>query len=248
MTFLKLASLTEPADFEHWYNRSSQNIEDAADGMGFELNGYDELRQNALEALADNRTDVDEDVASTIGATLISDATFGEAMTAWMPGWYNLAMLPQARLVDESVAAVGEQYATQVDDFTYPEYSTPDDWTVGGRPAIEVCDTFEQRFILSVAILHTDWFVYIAENAGIELPEDLLQRTYEQSAGFFSASTSTLDDDVRLFQRLLFSDVDWVRGINEDYGLDSWLFERWAKSLSPAFEWLDDTTSAPAEF
>ena len=46
MTFLKLAFLEEPTDFEHWYNRSSKNIEEVAAEMAFEMNGYDELFEN----------------------------------------------------------------------------------------------------------------------------------------------------------------------------------------------------------
>lgn len=247
MTFLELALLKEPTDFKDWYSRSSEYVEVVAEEMGFETNGYGELRRNAIDALADNRTDVDADVASTIAATLIGDADFGEAMAGWLPRWYYLATLPQAKLVDQRAANVGKRYAEQLDDFESPVFREAEAVTVNGRPAVEACDSFQQQFVLTDAILHVDWFVYVAEDAGITVPDELQSRTLEQSAGFFAGATSTIDDDVRRFQQLLFSDIDWVRGLNEDYDLNSKLFKFWTRSLSPAFEWLDATTSPPAK-
>ena len=47
MTFLKLALLEEPTDFEHWYSHRSEYVEVVSDEVEFDMNGYNELRKNA---------------------------------------------------------------------------------------------------------------------------------------------------------------------------------------------------------
>ncbi len=102
---------------------------------------------------------------------------------------------------------------------------------VDGRPAPRHVSGFGERFVLADALLHLEWFVHVARESGITVPQPLVERTREESLAYYTGHRDALSPRVREFQALLFSDDAWVREIDAVYGLDSTLFGVWERLL-----------------
>jgi hypothetical protein len=180
------------------------------------------------------RTDVRPDLARIIAADLYADAVFCEPYLEWTPLWYELALLAPVRFAETRLRSVADRYARELSHVTVPQFSRPRDVLVGGRPAVADVSGFRDRFLFADALLHLEWFVHVARESGIAVPESLVARTRAETVAWYAdgaTDPADLSPDVRTFQRLLFADDRWVRRIDEAYELDSVLFSAWERLL-----------------
>ncbi|WP_200530409.1 hypothetical protein [Halorubrum sp. LN27] len=170
--------------------------------------------------------------ARSVAATLLADGRFSEPYCEWLPTWYELALIAPVRYGEwrlrRVAGAVAEAASVTV---TAPRFSRPRDVTVDGEPALARVSGFGERFLLADALLHLEWFEHVAAADGIEVPTALVERTRAESLSYYGGDRERLSEPVRRFQRLLFADDDWVRRVDEDYGLDSSLFGLWERIL-----------------
>jgi hypothetical protein len=191
-----------------------------------------------------DRTDVDPGVARLVTADLLADATFAAPFTEWTPLWYELALAGPNAVATRRLTDVAREYAPAAGAVHAPRFSRPGDVLVDGQPAVDGLGAgprgFARRFALADAVLHLEWYVHVAREAGVEVPQSLVDRTRRESAAYWSGRREELSPDVRRFQRLLFTDDEWVARIDEVYGLDSALLSVWERILRRAREDLAD--------
>ncbi|AFK18310.2 MULTISPECIES: hypothetical protein [Haloferax] len=231
MTVLRLLRLHRPADFADWYRIGAEYVHDVAAGLGLRVGDFESRVVRATDAMRAGRTDLPPDLARSVAADLLADATFCDPFCQWMPLWYELGLAAPCSYTDFQLRRVAKQYATDLPHLSVPRFSRPEDVYIDGRPATAYVDGFADQFTLAAAVLHLEWFVYVARESGIFVPPLFVERTREQTVAYYTGRRSDLDPDVRTFQRLLFSDDEWVRRIADVYDLDSALFDLWARIL-----------------
>ncbi|WP_224332704.1 hypothetical protein [Haloprofundus halobius] len=234
MTVLRLAALRTPEEFADWYRIGADYVVHVADGMELELGSFREDAAAGVDAMRAGRTDVEPRIARSIAATLLADAAFSEPFCEWLPLWYELALAGPVTLADYRLTRLARAYAGDLPHVSVPHFSTPNDVLVEGRPALEHVSGFAERFVLADAVLHLEWFVHVARESGVDVPQTLVSRTRAETVAYYAGRRESLSPDVRRFQRLLFADDAWVRDIDEKYGLDSTLFDVWERLLRRA--------------
>lgn len=237
MTVLSLLRLREPAQFAGWYRASAAYAEDVIDGMGFERGGVD--HDAAARAMRAGRTRLSKPEARAVTATLLADAAFAEPFCEWMPLWYELGLLVPNRIAAARLRAVALQYARTLDHATAPRYSRPRDVYVAGDPPTEHVSGFRDRFVLASAVLDLEWFVHVARASGTRVPARLVDRTREESVAYYTGRRRSLSPEVRRFQANLFRADEWVRRVDESYGLNSTLLGVWSDVLREERERLE---------
>ncbi|AZH27141.1 hypothetical protein DU502_03920 [Haloplanus aerogenes] len=170
--------------------------------------------------------------AESVVGVLLGDAVYSEPFCAWMPTWYELAVVPLARVLERRLRTIAREVAAATGVVvTAPRLSRPRDTLVAGRSPLAGVSGFRERFVLAAAVTHVEWFGHAAAADGIDVPAALLDRTRRETLAYYAGIRPTLSPRVRRFQHLLFSDDDWVRDVDAAYGLDSWLFALWARLL-----------------
>jgi hypothetical protein len=234
VTVLALVPLRSPADFADWYRPGADYVRRVVDGMDFQSAGLADRFEAGEAALRGNETDVSPPVARTVAAELLADAAFGPPFLEWTPLWYELALTGPTHYAEHRLRRVAAQYAASVDSLTVPRASRPKDVLVRGRPATAHVSGFADRFAFADAVLHLEWFDYVASESGVDVPRELLDRTRRETVSVYVGDLDVADmsDDARRLQHLLFTDDEWVRAVDERYGLDSYLFGLWERVLT----------------
>ena len=234
MTVLALTTLRRPADFADWYRIGADYVIEVAEGLNLDLGDFPARADEATAAMRAGRTDVRPELARSIAADLYADAAFCEPYLEWTPLWYELALLGPVRYAEARLRRVAGRYVSDLGHVSVPQFSRPRDVLVGGRPAVASVSGFRDRFLFADALLHLEWFVHVARESGVAVPETLVVRTREETVEWYASGAEDPDElspDVREFQRLLFTDDRWVRRIDEAYKLDSVLFSVWERIL-----------------
>nr|WP_303645226.1 hypothetical protein [Salinirubrum litoreum] len=229
-----MTTLRRPDQFADWYRIGADYVLEVAEGLDLALGDFPTLADEATEAMRAGRTDVRAELARSIAADLYADAAFCEPYLEWTPLWYELALLAPVRYADARLRRVAGRYASDLGHVSVPQFSRPKDVLVGGRPAFTSVSGFRNRFLFADALLHVEWFVHVARESGIEVPESLVARTRRETVEWYASGAedpAALSPEVREFQRLLFADDRWVRRIDEAYELDSVLFSIWERIL-----------------
>lgn len=230
VTVARLRSLSTPADAADWYAAGRAYTRRVADGMGFD--GVDRI--DGADVTATLRTDpaaLSRREAMSVVGVLLGDAVYSEPFCAWMPTWYELAVVPLARALERRLKRIARQVAAATDLIvTAPRFSRPRDVLVAGRSPLSDVSGFRERFVLAAAVTHVEWFRHAAAADGIDVPAAFLDRAQRETLAAY-AGDGTLSSRVRRFQQLCFSDEAWVRDVDAAYGLDSWLFALWARLL-----------------
>lgn len=235
MTLLSLLRLRGPPDFADWVRLGGEYVRGVTRGMGFDAPGALEHRlERGVAALRADRRDLPDAAARPLVATLLADAAFPAPFCEWTPLWYELALAVPNAAASRRLRAVAREYAAGL-TVGAPRFPRPRDVLVDGRPATAWVDGFADRFRLADAVLHLDWYVYVARAAGVAVPEGLVDRTRRESARHWAKggdeTAPGLSPRVREFQHHLFADDAWVRGIDEAYGLESALLGVWERLL-----------------
>jgi hypothetical protein len=230
VSLLRLFGLFRPDHFADWYRIGAEYVLTVSEGMGFAVGDFPILAEEATAALRAGDTDVPPDVARSIAADLLADATFSAPYLEWMPLWYELALVGPVRYAEFRLRRVASRYARDLSHVTVPRFSRPGDVLVGGRPAVAHVSGFAERFIVADAVLHLEWYAHVARESGVHVPSGFVDRAREETVAYY-AGHGQLSDDVRHFQRLLFADDAWVRDIDDAYDLDSALFSLWERLL-----------------
>ncbi|MFB6102124.1 MAG: hypothetical protein ABEJ73_06115 [Haloplanus sp.] len=231
MTVGRLLGITAPADAADWYAAGRAYTRRVAAGMGFQ--GVDRIDGDAVAATlrADPAALSGREAASVVGV-LVGDAVFSEPFCEWMPTWYELALLPAVRVLERRLRGIAREVAAATAlTVTLPRFSRPRDVIVEGRSPLAGVSGFRERFVLASAVTHIEWFRHAADADGIEVPTSFVDRARRETLAHYTGARRTLSSRVRRFQRLLFTDDMWVRAIDDAYGLDSWLFDCWARFL-----------------
>lgn len=231
VTLLRLRTLSTPADAADWYAAGRAYTRRVAAGMDFA--GVDRIDGEAVAAaLRRDPATLSRREAESVVGVLLGDAVYSEPFCAWMPTWYELAVVPLARLLERRLRAIARRVAAAADlVVTAPRFPRPRDTLVAGRSPLADVSVFRERFVLAAAVTHVEWFRHAAAADGIDVSEALLDRTRRETLAYYAGDRGTLSPRVRRFQRLLFSDEAWVRDVDAAYGLDSWLFALWARLL-----------------
>jgi hypothetical protein len=231
VSLLRLFALSRPEHFADWYRIGAEYVRLVSEGMGFEVGDFVIRAEEATAALRAGRTDVPPEVARSIAADLLADATFSAPYLEWMPLWYELALVGPVTYAEFRLRRVAARYTRDLDHVTVPRFSRPGDVLVAGRPAVDYVSGFARRFVLADAVLHLEWYTHVARESGIHVPPGLVERTRAETVAYYTGH-GDLSDDVRHFQRLLFADDEWVRDVDAAYDLDSALFGLWERILS----------------
>ncbi|SEP20778.1 hypothetical protein SAMN04487948_12158 [Halogranum amylolyticum] len=231
MSVLSLLELDSPSEFADWYRIGAEYVYTVSTGMGFDTGTFAADAREATDAMRAGDTDLRPELARSVAADLLADAVFSDPFCEWMPLWYELALAPFVQFADYRLRAVAREYATGLDYLSVPRFSRPRDVYVGGRSPLSTVDGFVNRFVLADALIHLEWYVYVARESGIDVPASLVERTREETVAYYTGQRETLSADVRRFQELLFADDAWVRDIGDAYGLNSALFGVWERIL-----------------
>lgn len=239
MSVLSLLRLHTAADFADWYRIGAEYVAGVADDMGFETADFVEY-EAGVDAMRAGRSPsaVAPEIRRSIAADLLADAVFSEPFCEWLPLWYELSLLGPVRYCEYRLRRVAAPYCQEI-AVSVPRFSRPGDALVDGRPAPAHIDGFRGRFVLADAILHLEWFVHVARESGIVVPQALVERTREESLAYYTGHRESLSPRVRAFQAALFADDRWVREIDAAYGLDSTLFGFWERLLRAERERLE---------
>jgi hypothetical protein len=231
VTVARLRSLDTPADAADWYAAGRAYTRRVAEGMGFP--GVDRIDGEAVATTL--RTDLaalSRLEAESVVGVLLGDAVYSEPFCAWMPTWYELAVVPLARVLERRLRRIARAVAATTDLIaTAPRFSRPRDTLVAGRSPLSGVSGFRERFVLAAAVTHVEWFRHAAAADSIDVPAGLLDRARRETLAHYAGDRRTLSPRVRRFQHLCFSDETWVRDVDAAYGLDSWLFALWARLL-----------------
>jgi len=242
ITVLRLLTLTSPTDFADWYAASRAYTRHVAEGMGF--SGVSTLDGTQVTAtLRSDPTELSSAAARSVATTLLADGAFSEPYCEWLPTWYELGLIAPIRYGEWRLRRVAAEIANSAGvTVTAPRFSRPRDAVIDGQPALAGVSGFRDRFLLADALLHLEWFVHVAAADGIDVQTALVARTREESLSYYAGSRDRLSPEVRRFQRLLFADDEWVRRVNERYGLSSALFGLWEQILSEERQRLTENT------
>lgn len=231
MSVLSLLRLRTAADFADWYRIGAAYVAGVADDMGFDTSDFVDYTAG-VDAMRAGRppSGVAPAIRRSIAADLLADAVFSEPFCEWLPLWYELGLLGPVRYCEHRLRRVAAPYCAGI-AVSVPRFSRPGDALVDGQPAPTYLDGFRERFVLADAILHLEWFVHVARESGIVVPQALVERTRAESLAYYTGTQAELSPRVRAFQAALFADDAWVREIDATYGLDSTLFGLWERFL-----------------
>ena len=231
MSVFSLLRLRTPADFADWYRIGAAYVERVAEGMGFDTGEFVDY-EAGVDAMRSGRpaSEIDPAIRRSIAADLLADAVFSEPFCEWLPLWYELGLLGPVRYGEYRLRQIAATYGDGL-SISVPRFSRPGDVLVDGQPAPRHVSGFGERFVLADALLHLDWFVHVARESGIAVPQPLVAQTREESLAYYTGRRESLSPRVREFQALLFTDDAWVREIDDCYGLNSALFGVWERLL-----------------
>jgi len=236
VTVLSLLHARKPADFADWFRPGGDYLLRIAEGMGFATGDLPGLLDEAEAAMRAGRTgeDVAPAVNRLIAADLYADATFGLPFLEWMPVWYELGLAGPTAYAGWRLDRIADRYAATIDHVSRPRFSRPTDVVRRGKPAVSFVSGFADRFAFADAILHLEWFEYVASECGIGVPPGLLGEARTQIVGYYTGDLALeeVDPTVRRLQYLLFTDDEWVRTVNERYDLGSSLLTVWERVCS----------------
>jgi hypothetical protein len=231
VSLFRLLDVRSPPDFAPWFRFGAEYVRDVTDAMGFDAPPLDDRIEAGVAALGRDDTDPDPAVARLVAADLFADAAFAAPFCEWTPLWYELSLAGLNAIAERRLRRLGTDYAAGVDHVTVPRFSRPADVLVDGRPATDAVSGFGDRFVFADAVLHLEWYVHVAREAGVAVPRDLVDRAREETVAHYAGRDAALSPRVREFQYHLFSDDEWVRRVDDAYGLDSWLFGVWERLL-----------------
>lgn len=249
--FFAPSALREPSDVAPYFRHGADYVVEVADRMDRDVGGLTDRIDRAERAMREDRVAVDDDVAELIGAVLVGDAEFWRPLGAWLPRGYALMMRGFDHPVRRKLLRMAGRYTDTLDvggrldhlvaflraypgvraGFDAPLFSLPADHPVDGRPPTRSVDGFDDRVVLGDAVLHVEWYRWVADRVGVPVDEALCDRAIEQTVPYLTGHRDTLDDDVARFQRALFVDSDWIRGVHDHYDLSSWLWRRTAAAI-----------------
>jgi hypothetical protein len=216
-TPIRLALARSPRHLADYYWYGADYVQTVATAMDFPVGDLEETVGRARAAMAADETDVRPAVARSIASVLLGDANWWLPLGTWVPPRYALLSGYRAWPLFVHLRRVGHQYARNLDSFSVPAFSTRWDVLLDGRTAASLVDGYRDRIVLADSILHLEWFVAVAADHGIEVPEALVERTREESIRYFTGRQDTLPPDVREFQYHLFADGDWIRRFADRY-------------------------------
>jgi hypothetical protein len=231
VTVARLLDIGTPADAADWYAAGRAYTRRVAAGMDFDgVDAVDGARVRA--ALRTDPSMLSDREAESVVGVLVGDAVFSEPFCEWMPAWYELGLWPAVRVLERRLRAVARRVARTTElTVTLPRFSRPRDVIVAGRSPLAGVSGFRERFVLAAAVTHLEWFAHAAAADGIAVPATFLSRARAETLAHYAGDRPTLSPRVRRFQRLLFTDDTWVRDVNDAYGLNSRVFDYWARWL-----------------
>ncbi|MFB6282786.1 MAG: hypothetical protein ABEK59_02490 [Halobacteria archaeon] len=237
----------EPEDAAEYFRYGADYVLDVSRDMGWRVGDLQGTIECGYHAMKNGDTEVDPETARLIGAVLIGDAEYWRPLGRWFPRGYRLLMrglehglrrklLRLAGIYTDTVEFGGKKQKSRNFFYAYPEvrqcFGTPE-FTLPGEVLVEgsdprsYVDGFTDHVILGDSVLHTEWYSWVAQKMGIDVNTDLVEKTRNQSLYYFTGNAEVLSEDVRRFQETMFSDYSWIRGIQDEYDLNSILFD-WA--------------------
>lgn len=213
----RLALANDPPALGDYYRFGADYVLDVADAMGFESSDSTRTIDRAEAAMRAGRTDVEPAVARSIASVILGDANWWLPFGTWVPAHWAALSAFRAWPLFLNLRRVGHSYAGALEAFDVPTFSTRWDVFVGGRPAVSHVSGYEDRLVLADSVLHLEWFVAVADDHGIDVPDELVTRTRRASVEFYTGHREGLPPEVREFQYQLFADGEWIRRFAERY-------------------------------
>ena len=235
-----------PSDAADYFRLGAEYIVDVTREMGWEVGDLPGRVDNAYEAMCDDRTNVDDDVARLVSVVLAGDADFYRAFVRWFPWRYRVFVVDLDHIFRRKLRRLAAAYAHDREhgwgDYLacYPgildppsSYSKPEDVLVEGVPPTRHVSGYADRTVLVDSVLHVEWYAHAARYVGVDVPEELVRDAVKEGARFFSVG-GDISPESACFQHALFADADWLRGVNEAYDLSSWACVRGAEAIDDA--------------
>jgi hypothetical protein len=248
MTVFKLvlpSAFRTPSDAADYFRLGAEYILDVTRDMGWDVGDLPGCIENAYEAMTDDRTDVDDDVARLIAIVLAGDADFYRAFVRWFPWRYRVFVVDLDHIFRRKLRRLAAAYADGPEHgwgnylacypniLDPPPYSAPEDVLVECVPPTRHVSGYADRTVLVDSVLHAEWYGHAARYVGVDVPEKLVETAAQEGARFFSVGGDISPEAAR-FQHALFTDADWLRGVNEAYDLSSWACVRGAEAIDDA--------------
>lgn len=230
-----------PAAAADWYLAGRAYTRRVAAGM--EFSGADRIDGEAVAAtLRSDPSALSRREAASVLGVFLGDAVYSEPFCEWLPTWYELAVVPLARVLERRLRRTAREVAAATGVTAMaPRFPRPRDVLVDGGSPLAGVSGFRERFVLAAAVTHAEWFRHAATADGVDVPAGFLDRATRETVGYYAGSRPSLSPRVRRFQALCFSDETWVRDVDAAYGLDSWLFGLWARLLGAERRRLEST-------
>ncbi len=73
-------------------------------------------------------------------------------------------------------------------------------------------------------MLHAEWYDWVASKVGVVIDDGLIDSAIKEGLYYFSGEMDVMTPEIREFQRVLFMDYIWIRGVHDKYDLSSYLF------------------------
>ncbi len=242
MTVFKLLLpwvMNSPQDAAEYVEFGARYVEDVAEALERDVGDLAERRENAREAMEQGDTDVDDDVAELVSTVLVGDAAFYSAFVDWFPLKYRVFARPLEWTFNPKLREVAARYVGDdlVEEMLQEmEYSAAEDHVVDGRPAMSYVEGVGDRTVLVDSVLHVEWYRDACERLDVEHDAARLRRTVEESPAYFAGRRDGLSEVVAETQRYLFLDAEWLRRVDDAYGLDSWVMDSAADAIEEAVE------------
>lgn len=238
MTFYRLWSgkiLDTDQNIARYFREDVDYLVNVARDLGIDTSRVEELADEAEKALRQDNDPSDE-AKKLIAAVFIGDAEWNEPLEEWLPGIYQKLL----EFSDSKVHRVWTDIAREKGDLSglsFPDYSTPA--TVDAE--IENTGSFVTSGIVALSVLHLEWWAYVADQMGLEVEEELVDRAREESLAHFTGEKD-LSNEIRDFQASLFkNDSDWLENVMTNYGFRSHTLEGLRKEIDTVVEELSTT-------
>jgi hypothetical protein len=216
-TPVRLALARAPRHLADYYLYGADYVREVATAMEFAPGDLDETIERARAAMEADETDVDPAVARSVASVILGDANWWLPLGTWVPPRYALLSGYRAWPLFLNLRRVGHRYAENLQTFDVPTFSTRWDVLLDGRTAASYVESYPERIVLADSVLHLEWFVAVATDHGITVPEDLVARTRRESVRYFTGQQDSLPADVREFQYHLFADGNWIGRFADRY-------------------------------
>ena len=188
-----------------------------------------EVRDEAMQSFQGQ--EVSDRAEKLIATVFIGDMDWYQLLEEWLPFPFNDAFT----VMDAKVHKVGKDTAKKygsLENLDLPEFSRPEDVRVAGELPTELTQNPVDQYVLTVALLDLEWYVYAAEQMDLEVDQEFIEKAKEETLEYFTGSREQFSGDLGSFQAsLLINAAIWCEQILNDFEFNSKFLEKTSNIL-----------------